>query len=268
MGFIKVPRALLKIGELCATDAIALSYVNWRWFDPHGGHDVDARELEQLSGWAHSTAWRALERLTAAGWLERTATGREGRYAPLRPMPTPPDERSGERVHAPGAGLPAGFLRVQWSHVRELGELEGCTLQVLRGLGGRYKEVFRTDAEGLNGQPAGDLASTLGICRDTARAVLERLAKGDTRRHRLTLRRGSVAKLAPYILLRKRIGAPTRLRELNERERASKATQAKPAVVKATTTTHRVATPEEVAAVAAALWASKGMRGPPPMPPS
>jgi hypothetical protein len=216
--FALVSRALLAIAELCPTDALALTYVHWRW---KRRRTVLPAELAQHFAWHPTTAWRALERLAAAEWARHDGTG----YAPLRPLPkaAPLRERDWELVQA-GAGLPRGFLKVPLKSVRELGELEACALAQLHSMPAHAKQVLRADAEGRAGAPAGYLASRFGIHRDTARAVLERLATGRTRRYRLSVRRHEHARLVPHIELRKAAGRVSRFRELGEREKAKAST--------------------------------------------
>lgn len=212
-------RALLQVAELCITDVLALTYVHWRW---RRRRAVLPAELALHFGWHTSTAWRALEeRLRAAGWVEHNGAG----YVPLRPLPeaAPLRERGWELAQA-GAGLPRGFLKVPLMSIRTIGELEACTLAQLRSMPAHAKEVLRADAEGLAGAPAGYLAARFGICRDTARAVLERLTTGRTRRYKLDVRRGAEARMVPHLELRKAAGRVTRFRELHLREKLKRQT--------------------------------------------
>lgn len=173
-AFVLVPRALLALRELCATDAMVLAHVHYR---AARRHTVTAAEIVQLTGLHRSSAHASLRRLFESGWLDAT-------LRPARPLPV------GKQ----------GSLQVRWAEVRELGRAEASVLAQLRSL--PALRLANTSADGTRAAP-GLIARMVGVCRDTARDVLARLSTGDTVRSRLASRRGQpVAKKSVIALTR------------------------------------------------------------------
>jgi len=170
--FVFVPRALLAVRAMRLTDAMVLQHVHYR---AARRHDVTAPELAQLSGLHRASCWRALERLRKGGWLDDA-------HRPAKQLPTGKE----------------GSLKVMWADVREHGRFEGALLAQLRSLPALKKA--KTNAQGTLAPP-GFLGRLVGMCRDTARDVVARLATGDTVRSRLATRRGTPLAATPVLAL-------------------------------------------------------------------
>lgn len=190
--FLKVPRAALQHPDLSPRDSYAVALILYRYRGFHG-RGCSGAEIGRTLGRSRVTGARSLNRLRKLGFLD------------VDNAPTP---------QALELEL-SGFLKVPIENVLRYGELEALMLAQLPTL--RLLRMARIDRFGRVQVSAAGLESLLGFCRETAIAVLKRLASGVTTRVKRAIRLGMAYVVQPLVELTRQAGRAFFMRLLGER---------------------------------------------------